>query len=90
MAGSTLSNLTPPQEPVAWYGALGILLNAIMVAFFVFAPNHGLALSAPEDGAIEGVVNGAYLLIGALVTRQAVTPIAPPPQPSPAPAPPSA
>lgn len=75
-------NLTPSQEPVAWYGALGVLLNAILVAIFVFAPDHGLNLSGAEQGALGGVVNAAYLLVGAFITRQAVSPVAPPPNPS--------
>lgn len=80
-----LANLTPAQEPVAWYGALGVLLNALEVAFFIFAPHFGITLDIPEESAIAGVTNGFYLVIGAIVTRQNVTPTAPPPVPAPTP-----
>jgi hypothetical protein len=72
-------NLTPAQEPVAWYGALGILLNAILVALFIFSPRDGVSFSGAEQGAVAGIVNGIYLVVGAVLTRQAVTPTAPAP-----------
>lgn len=77
------ANLTPAQEPVAWYGALGILLNAVMVAVFVFAPRENLNLTVAEQGALAGVANGVYLLIGAFFVRASTTPTAPPPTPAP-------
>lgn len=76
-----LANLTPAQEPVAWLGAVGVLLNAVLVAVFVFAPRFGLILSSAEQAALGGIVNGALLVVGAILVRGAVTPNAPPPPP---------
>lgn len=68
-------NFTFPQEPAIYVGAA----NAIILLVVSF----GLPVTVDQKVAIDGVIGTLGVLLGAILVRQNVTPVASPPSPPP-------
>lgn len=61
------------QEPVRWYVAIQVLVQAVLVALVAF----GVDLEPEQVAAIMGVAASVTAIIGGIVTRGKVSPVPP-------------